>query len=135
MTILGIQFSKIVMEKFGPARGKVTVNNNVAVTEVEKIEITFGATKQDVLRFDFEYKAQYDPKIADITLTGSLTFFDKKEKLTELAAGWKKDKKIPKEIMTTVLNSILTKCNVESLVLSRELGLPPPIPMPKVNLK
>ncbi len=135
MTVLGIQFGKIVMEKFSPARGKVTVNNNVAVTEVEKIEITFGATKQDVLRFDFDYKAQYDPKIADITLTGSLTFFDKKEKLVELAASWKKDKKIPKEVMTTVLNSILTKCNVESLVLSRELGLPPPIPMPKVNLK
>ena len=46
-----------------------------------------------------------------------------------------KDKKIPKEVMTPVLNNILAKSNVEALVLSRELNLPPPIPLPKVEVK
>ncbi|MBI4148488.1 hypothetical protein HY490_04315 [Candidatus Woesearchaeota archaeon] len=135
MTVIGIQFDKIQLEKFAPAKGKVSVNNNVAVKDVDKVEIAFGNTKQEVLKFDFEFKANYDPKIAELTFIGSLTYFDKKEKVTELAAGWKKDKKIPKEIMNPILNSILSKCNIEALVLSREVNLPPPIPMPKVNLK
>lgn len=135
MTIIGIQFDKILLEKFGPAKGKVSVNNNVVVKEVSNVEITFGNSKQDVLKFDFEFKATYDPKIAELTFTGSLTYFDKKEKVAELAASWKKDKKISKEVMSPILNSILSKCNIEALVLSREVNLPPPIPMPKVNLK
>ncbi|MBI4016422.1 MAG: hypothetical protein HY363_01890 [Candidatus Aenigmarchaeota archaeon] len=135
MTVIGIQFDKIQLEKFAPAKGKVSVNNNVAVKNVDKVELTFGANKQDVLKFDFEFKATYDPKIAELTFTGSLTYFEKKEKVAELAAGWKKDKKIPKEVMNPILNSILSKCNIEALILSREINLPPPIPMPKVNLK
>lgn len=135
MTIIGIQFDKIQLEKFGPAKGKVSVNNNVVVKDVGVVELVFGANKQDVLKFDFEFKANYDPKIAELTFTGSLTFFDKKERVSELAASWKKDKKIPKDVMNPILNSILSKCNIEALILSREVNLPPPIPMPKVNLK
>jgi len=29
----------------------------------------------------------------------------------------------------------LKKCNIESLVMSREINLPSPIPLPKVNIK
>ena len=135
MTVIGIQFDKIQLEKFGPAKGKVSVNNNVVVKDVSVVELAFGANKQDVLKFDFEFKANYDPKIAELVFTGSLTYFDKKERVAELAAGWKKDKKIAKEIMNPILNSVLSKCNIEALILSREVNLPPPIPMPKVNLK
>lgn len=135
MTIVGIQFEKIMLEKFAPARGKVSVNNNVVVKDVSKTELAFGAAKQDALRFDFEFKANYDPKIAEIMLSGFVTYFDKKEKVAELSNEWKKDKKVSKEIMGPILNSILSKCNIEALVFAREIGLPPPIPMPKVNLK
>ena len=135
MTVIGIQFDKIQLEKFGPAKGKVSVNNNVVVKDVSVVELAFGANKQDVLKFDFEFKANYDPKIAELVFTGSLTYFDKKGRVAELAAGWKKDKKIAKEIMNPILNSVLSKCNIEALILSREVNLPPPIPMPKVNLK
>jgi TP901 family phage tail tape measure protein len=34
-----------------------------------------------------------------------------------------------------LMNTILNRCNVESLILSRELNLPSPIPLPKVNIK
>lgn len=135
MTIVGIQFDKIYLEKFAPARGKVSVNNNVVVKDVSKTELAFGSAKQEALRFDFEFKANYDPKIAEITLTGYLTYFDKKEKIVELVGEWKKEKKISKDVMGPILNSILSKCNIEALLFSREIGLPPPIPLPKVNLK
>ncbi len=135
MTIIGMQFSKISVEKMNPLAGKVSINNNVTIKNLEKTQITLGKTKQDVLRFTYEYKADYEPKIALITLVGNLTYLEKPEKINELIKQWKKDKNLPKEILTPVLNSIYTKCNVQALVMAREINLPPPIQLPKVTLK
>jgi len=45
-----------------------------------------------------------------------------------------KDKKLPKEIMAGLLNTKLTKCNIQALILSQEINLPAPIPLPKVQV-
>jgi hypothetical protein len=135
MTIIGMQFSKITIEKMNPLTGKISIKNNVTIKTVEKSEITLGQTKQDILKFTYEYKADYEPKIALITLVGTLSYMEKPEKIDELAKQWKKDKNLPKEVLTPVLNSIYTKCNVQALVMAREINLPPPIQLPKVTLK
>ncbi|MBI2658791.1 hypothetical protein HYX05_01660 [Candidatus Woesearchaeota archaeon] len=57
------------------------------------------------------------------------------KKIKELLASWKKDKKVPKELMAGLLNTILTKCNIQALILSQEINLPAPIPMPKVQIQ
>jgi len=134
MTVVGLQLNKIVVEKHAPAKGKVSVNNNVAVKDVTKTDLTFGTNKQDALQFTFEFKASYEPKIATITLEGNVTYFDKAATIEEIHKGWKKDKKVPNDVMTPVLNSILSRCNVEALLLSREVNLPPPIPLPRVKV-
>lgn len=135
MTIIGMQFTKLAVEKMNPITGKVSISNNVLVQDVEKATITIGKNKQDVLRFTYEFKANYEPKIGLITLVGNLTYLEKTEKIDELIKGWKKDKKLPKEILTPVLNSIYTKCNIQALVMSREINLPPPIQLPKVTVQ
>ncbi|PIN76324.1 hypothetical protein COV18_00225 [Candidatus Woesearchaeota archaeon CG10_big_fil_rev_8_21_14_0_10_37_12] len=133
MPVVGLQFNKIVVEKTAPVKGKIKVNNNVILTDVEKTDLT--ASKQGALKFYFEFTANYDPKIGDINLNGFLTFVDKAEICDEVAKSWKKDKKVPKEIMSSVLNTVLSRCNIEALLFSREVNLPPPIPLPKVNVK
>ena len=55
------------------------------------------------------------------------------DKQDEIVKGWKKNKQVPKETMTEVLNTILARCNVSALMLSRDVNLPPPIPLPKVE--
>ena len=135
MTVVGLQFDSINVTKLKPARGKISVNNNVSVKDVEKTDLRFGTSKQNALKVNFEFVANYEPKIATITLKGNITYFDKSEKIDELFKNWKKDKKLPKEVLTPILNNILTKCNVEALILSREINLPPPVPLPKVQIK
>jgi len=135
MPVVGLQFSKIVVEKFGPVKGKVQVNNNVALKDVEKTELTIGPVKHGALKFHFEFVANYEPKIANMTMNGFLTFFEKPEKVKEIVDGWKKDKKIPKDVMSSVLNTVLSRCNVEAILFAREVNLPPPIPLPKVTVK
>ena len=40
-----------------------------------------------------------------------------------------------KEVMEQVINTALNKSNVEALILSRDINLPPPIPLPKIKGK
>jgi hypothetical protein len=135
MTIVGLNFNKIVVEREGMPKGKISVTNNIQVKAVEKTDMAVGKVKQNALKFDFEFTAKYEPKIASILLVGTTTYFDAPEKIEELEKAWKKDKKLPKEIMTPVLNHILTKCNIEALLLSREVNLPPPMQLPTVQIK
>lgn len=135
MTVVGLNFNKIVVEREGMPKGKISVTNNIQVKAVEKTDMAVGKVKQNALRFEFEFTAKYEPKIASILLTGTTTYFDAPEKIDELEKAWKKDKKLPKEIMTPVLNHILTKCNIEALLLSREVNLPPPMQLPTVQIK
>ena len=87
------------------------------------------------MKFHFEFVANYEPKLGVMSMNGFLTFFDKPEKIKEIVDGWKKDKKVPKDIMSTVLNTVLSRCNVEALIFAREVNLPPPIPLPKIAVK
>lgn len=135
MTIVGLQFDKIVVDRMDAPKGKMSVKNNMLIKDVEKKEITMGSAKQSLLLFKFEFTANYEPKIASIILNGTTTYVEKPEKVDEILKGWKKDKQLPKEIMTPLLNNILTRCNIEALILAREVNLPPPIQLPKVTVK
>ena len=43
--------------------------------------------------------------------------------------------KLPRVAISPILlNSILNKCNVQALILSQDINLPPPIPLPKVQM-
>lgn len=135
MPVVGLALNKVLVEKHGTAKGKIQVNNNVVLKDVEKSEISVGSAKQGALKFHFEFTAKYEPKLADMLLVGFLTFVEKPEVATQILDQWKKEKKVPKDVMSAVLNTIFSRCNVEALLLSREVNLPPPIPLPKIQLK
>ena len=135
MTVIGTNFTKIVVEKKGAVKGKVSIANNVAIDDVKETDIAIGSAKQKALKFTFEFTAKYEPKLGEIILNGELIFLEKPEKIKEIAEEWKKSKKVPKEVMAGILNNILQKCNIEALILSREIGLPPPVQLPKVSVK
>jgi len=37
--------------------------------------------------------------------------------------------------MSEILNIILTRCNIQALILARDINLPSPIPLPKVKVE
>jgi len=135
MTIAGIQFDKIVVDRMGVPKGKMSVKNNIMIQELEKKDFSVGKLKQHALLYKFEFTAEYEPKVAKIVLNGTVTSMEQEEKIDELIKAWKKDKKLPKEIMTPLLNNILNRSNIEALILAREVGLPPPIQLPRVTVK
>lgn len=135
MAIVGFSFNKIHVEKKGASKGKINISNNVKMKSVEKAELSFKPEKQEGISFRFEFNSVYEPEAGSIELEGELIYLAKKEDAKAILDEWKKSKKVKKEVMSTILNTILSKCNIQALLLSREINLPPPVPLPKVNAK
>ncbi|MBN1502737.1 hypothetical protein JW930_04275 [Candidatus Woesearchaeota archaeon] len=132
MSIVGFNFTKIVVEKKKQAIGKINIANNFSIKEVREAKLNLGKSSQRGLEFNFEFSSKYQDDIGSIELFGFLIFMDKEEKVKEALSSWKKDKKIPKEIIDQVYNHIISRSYVEALLLSREVQLPPPIPLPRI---
>ena len=133
--IVGFGFTKLSAEKGETAKGKIDINNNVSIKDIQEDNFSLGKDKQqNILRFIFEFTSNYEPKVGKILFEGELLYMEEQKKAKELLNSWKKDKKLPKELMEGMLNTILTKCNVQALILSQQVILPPPIPLPKVQM-
>jgi len=135
MVIVGFNFSNIEVERKKPMKGKVKITNNVAIKNIEIQELALGKSKQKGLKFTFEFLTKYEKDFGQIRLMGDVIFIDDDKKLKEIQAGWNKNKSVPKDVMTQILNNILNKCNIEALILSQHINLPAPIPLPKVGVE
>lgn len=133
MPIVGFGFTKIIVQKDSAVEGKVAINNTITIKNIEKADLMLGKTQQDGLKFTFEFASEYEPKIGTIELTGDILFIDEEKKIKTIMATWKKDKKVDREVSNYILNNVLSKCNIQALILSQEIGLPAPIPLPRLE--
>jgi hypothetical protein len=125
----------MLAQRLGEVKGKLNINTNISVKDIAKSDLTLGNSKQVVLRFEFEYACKYEPKHAEIIITGDVIYLTSPETVEIVLKDWKKDKTAPKDITQEVVNHLLTRCNIQALILSRDMNLPSPIPLPKVQSK
>ncbi|HII71725.1 TPA: hypothetical protein HA265_03140 [Candidatus Woesearchaeota archaeon] len=134
MAIVGFEFNSINVEKKDVAKSSINISNNIALVDVVRQDLNVGGTKQPGIRFAFEYKSSYEPDFAKIVLGGSVMYLTDETNAKEILGEWSTNKKLKKEVAEQVVNSILTKCNIQSILLANTVNLPPPVPMPKVNI-
>ena len=121
MALVGFHYTKLLAEKKKTATGKINVNNNIVITDVKEAKLNMGPSKQKGVEFSFAFKTKYDPDYANIDIEGAVVYIGTETKV--------------KEILAEVYNHVLSRCNVEALVLGKDMGLPPHIPMPQVKGK
>ena len=134
MSIVGLNFKKIAAEKQNPIKGKLKVNNNVTILDVKEKPVHFSK-EQSGVEFNFEFVANYEPDIGYIKLEGEIIIMEDAKKVKEIVEDWNKDKKIEKTLMTKIMNGVLTKSQVQALIISKDINLPPPVNLPKVQAK
>ena len=133
MTIISMGFTTMNVQRKSTKPGKMEINNNVSVKDVDVINLNIGSEKEKALRFEFEYSTKYNPDIAEIILHGDVVYATDEKTAKDTADYWKKKKDVQNPVIKEVLNAVLARCSVQALMLSRELNLPPPIPMPKIE--
>ncbi|MCK4589838.1 MAG: hypothetical protein KAT77_05310 [Nanoarchaeota archaeon] len=133
MAIIGVNITKIDAERKDPQGGKISINNNISITNVEEKDLSLGSAKQKGLKFIFLFKCDYVPDVGRINLEGNVMFLAPAEKVKDVLESWKKNKNVPAEMMEPILNAALNKCNIEAIKLSQDINLPTPVPMPRLQ--
>lgn len=134
MAVIGVHITKINAEK-KTVNGvnKVGINNNISVKHVDEKDFSLGSTKQKGLKFVFEFMCKYNPDLGGINLEGDVLWLSEADKIKQIKGEWEEKKQLPSDVMESVLNAALSRCNIEALKLSQDLGLPVPIPLPRLQ--
>ncbi|MFN3527699.1 MAG: hypothetical protein ACK4YO_01180 [Candidatus Altarchaeaceae archaeon] len=113
----------------------------VSEIHVQQIQITNNMTitnltgENENLTVSFVFTCDYVPGIGFIRLEGDITFNETKENVQAAIKEWKESKgrHIYDRIVEKVHNLILSNCFLEVAVISKELRLPPPFPIPQIK--
>lgn len=87
--------------------------------------------KENQTTIEFQYTASYGP-LGMIKLEGSLLYENDDAK--KISKEWKETRKMPNEIAGPIHTAVMHACVPQAVGIAKDLGLPPPIPLPQVRL-
>jgi len=103
---------------------EIRIDHNSQISQVMN-----NAEKQ--LTIDFQYTASYG-SIGMIKLDGTIVC--EENEAIKLAKDWQNTRKMPDQFASNIHTAIMHTCVTEAVGIAKNLGLPPPIPLPQVKL-
>ncbi len=99
----------------------VQINTNLNLVDVER-------KAEDTLEVPFVLTVSYSPPIAQMNLKGRAHVTGSKDEIDRIYLDYKEKRPPPAILVQSISNVVL----VESVILSRTLNVPPPIPLPQI---
>ncbi|HEY7587138.1 MAG TPA: hypothetical protein VIB49_00090 [Thermoplasmata archaeon] len=130
MPVRTFEFSNIDARRFTKTSERILnlrVDHNSTVTLVTEASST---TANVDFRFTANYRAA-EAVIGLIQIEGTLVW---EGDAKNLAKGWSSGGQMAPETANEIHTVIMSNCIPEAVILARELRLPPPIPIPQVNV-
>ena len=127
MIIKNIQLKSIEARRYinlNERPKEVRIDHNSTVTH-------FGEVKDKDVTIEFQYTASYGP-VGMIKLEGSILYEDDDAK--KIAKEWNETHKMPNQVASHIHTAVMHACVPEAVTVAKDLGLPPPIPLPQVRL-
>jgi len=127
MKIRNIQLKSIEARRYvglNERPKQVRIDHNSTVTNMSSV-------KDKQTNVDFQYTASFGP-VGVIKLEGS--FVIEGDDAKKIAKEWNNSRKMPDKLASHVHTAIMHACVPEAVSLAKDLGLPPPIPLPQVRL-
>ena len=124
MTRVNVAIANISAERFWDIRKPIPpiqINTNINLVGMEK--------KPDgSLDVPFVLTINYNPSIAQISLKGSAYVSGDKGEIDKILKDYEEKKPPPPLIVQSISNVVF----IESVLISRTLNIPPPIPLPQI---
>ena len=103
---------------------QIRIDHNSQVTQI-------NSQTDKLSTIDFQYTASYGA-VGMIKLEGSLLYEgDDAKRITK---EWLATNKMPNQIASHIHTAVMHTCVPEAFGIAKNLGLPPPIPLPQVRL-
>jgi len=103
---------------------QIRIDHNSTVTQI-------FAARDNNATVEFQYSASYGP-VGMIKIEGSLLYEDEDAK--KIAREWNETRKMPNQVASHIHTAVMHACVPEAVSIAKDLGLPPPIPLPQVRL-
>lgn len=127
--IIGEVIKSIVAENKGIAK-KMTISNNVKITEVHRRDLAIGADKKAGMAFDFSFISKYGETPSKIEVNGTILYIGDTKELDEIENEWKEKKTLGK-ITLPINNKALETGFMHAITLASQVRLPIPITLPR----
>jgi len=127
MKIRNMQLKSIEARRYIDRNEKprqIRIDHNSTVTQVYHIQ-------GEQATIEFQYTASYGP-IGMIKIDGSLIY--ENEDAKKIANEWNESRKMSNQLASHIHTAVMHTCVPEAVGLAKDLGLPPPIPLPQVRL-
>lgn len=99
----------------------IQINTNLNLVEVEK-------KTDEMLEVPFVLTVNYNPSVAQISLKGKAYVAGSKDEIGKIYSEYKEKKPPPPLLVQSISNVVF----VESVIISKTLNVPPPIPLPQI---
>jgi len=132
MSIIGFNFTKVDVERKNASAKKITINNNIGISSIEESEVNISGAGSKPVKFNFFFHCQFEPNVGHIKLDGEVIALFPEDESKKILADWKAKKNVPADSATKVLNTALSKAQIMSLTLAKDVNLPSPVQLPKV---
>jgi hypothetical protein len=127
MQIKSLETTAIESKRFsktGEKMGNIKIENNSAITQISRGE-------GDLSYIDFRFTANYTG-LGYIKIEGHITVSDLSDKMMD---DWRRTNNLPLDDANTVHNAVVSNCMVTALIIAREIKLPAPMPIPRINMQ
>ncbi|MBN1389696.1 MAG: hypothetical protein JXA22_03530 [Candidatus Thermoplasmatota archaeon] len=126
MTIKRTELLSVEAKRVGVLAQKMNIRIDVN-SNVSQIYLT----EEDEARVDFRFMATYTG-LGTVGMEGRIIFSGGAR---ELSDQWSETGNMPDKAAQEIHGAIMKTCMPVAVLLSREVQLPPPMPMPPVNIK
>jgi predicted pyridoxine 5'-phosphate oxidase superfamily flavin-nucleotide-binding protein len=125
MIKVNVSVSNVSADRFWDIRKPIPpiqINTNLNMVGMEK-------KSEDLLEVPFVLTINYNPSIAQINLKGKAYVNGDKGELERIYKDYEEKKPPPSVIVQSISNIVF----IESVIVSRTLNIPPPIPLPQIT--
>ncbi|ASJ15646.1 hypothetical protein A3L04_00420 [Thermococcus chitonophagus] len=136
MPILGHNIVKIEVEKFSATGGKVEVSINPKIENLRLGELQLPTGRVKGIEVEVSYMVNYTPEVAKSVVRLILFYVPRaKEEIDKILDEWEDKKQLPGELVAEVVNFTTSELMPLMMMLSKEMRIPYPIPIPRVVVK
>ena len=127
MPVKTVEITSIDARRFTKPGEKITnvrIDNNSSVTLITPMN-------DEEANVEFRYTASYGG-IGSIRMEGVIIYTGN---VKDLSTKWINEGNMPDEIAGEIHTAIMRVCVPEAIIISKDIKLPPPIPLPNINFK
>ncbi|MGC8645021.1 MAG: hypothetical protein ACP5UO_01975 [Thermoplasmata archaeon] len=101
---------------------EIRIDQNLAIVDVR--------AENEYIRVIYKFTSSFST-LGMISIEGSLLYSGDRE----IETRWKKERVLPDAVATEIQAAIFSTCITETILVARDLRLPPPIPVPTIKKK